>query len=98
MVYMTIQFYTLLTLGSATTDELVGYPYVSLVDHPGVVVIVRDKNINEIVIEMIVMIMNIYPLILLNLLMMVTAGLIVWILVRTKLTIVDESTLTCDSQ
>jgi len=45
-------------------------------------VIVRDKDINEIVINMITMIMNIYPLIMLNLLMMVTAGLIVWILVR----------------
>jgi len=59
---------------------MVGYPFVPLVGHPGVVAIVRDKNINEIVIEMIMMILGIYPLIGLNFLMMVVAGYIVWLL------------------
>lgn len=68
-------------IGNTLSDEMVGYPFVPLVSHPGVVAIVRDKDINEIVVDMIVMIISIYPLLLLNLLMMVTAGFIVWILV-----------------
>ena len=72
-------------IGNSLSDEMVGYPFVPLVAHPGVVVIVRDKNINEIVIEMIVMIVGIYPLLLLNLLMMITAGFIVWLLVSIHL-------------
>ena len=68
-------------IANTLSDEMVGYPFVPLVAHPGVVAIVRDKDINEIVIDMIVMIVGIYPLLLLNLLMMVTAGFLVWMLV-----------------
>ncbi|XP_066925678.1 uncharacterized protein [Clytia hemisphaerica] len=67
-------------IGNTYSDEMVGYPFVPLVGHPGVVAIVRDKNINEIVIEMIMMILGIYPLIGLNLLMMIAAGYVVWLL------------------
>ena len=68
-------------IGNSHSDEMVGYPFVPLVGHPGVVAIVRDKNINEIVLEMIMMILGIYPLIGLNFLMMLAAGYIVWLLV-----------------
>uniref|UniRef100_A0A7M5X8J7 Uncharacterized protein n=2 Tax=Clytia hemisphaerica TaxID=252671 RepID=A0A7M5X8J7_9CNID len=67
-------------IGNTHSDEMVGYPFVPLVGHPGVVAIVRDKNINEIVVEMIMMILGIYPLIGLNFLMMLAAGFIVWLL------------------
>ncbi|XP_066928820.1 uncharacterized protein [Clytia hemisphaerica] len=67
-------------IGNTYSDEMVGYPFVPLVGHPGVVAIVRDKNINEIVVEMIMVILGIYPLLGLNFLMMLAAGYIVWLL------------------
>jgi len=57
------------------------FPYVSVVEHPGVVLIVRDRVWQEVVIDMIKAILNIWPLVLMNLLIMMVAGFIVWLLV-----------------
>ncbi|XP_057300471.1 uncharacterized protein LOC130632586 isoform X2 [Hydractinia symbiolongicarpus] len=78
-----IDGYTDLTfpvIGFSGLVEYFGYKYVSLLHRPGVVLIVRDKPISEIVVEMIFMVLSIWPLILLNLIMMTAAGFLVWIL------------------
>ena len=68
-------------VGSKFLDSFLGYPYVSIVEHPGVVLIVRDKDWQEVVIEMIKAILGIWPLVLMNILVMLVAGFIVWLLV-----------------
>ena len=57
------------------------YPFISLIQHPGVVLIGRDKIWNEIINEMVMAILNVWPLVLLNVLIIVVAGFIVWLLV-----------------
>ena len=68
-------------IGSQLVDEFMGYPFVSLIGHPGVVLIVKDRNINEIVLGMIELILSVWPLIVVNVLMMILAGFLVWLLV-----------------
>ena len=62
-------------------DEFLGYPFVPLIDHPGVIVIVKEKNINDIVIDMIMSILGLWPLFMINLVLMFLAGLVMWMLV-----------------
>ena len=71
--------------GNKMLDELIGYPFVPLIDHPGVIVIVKEKNVNDIVMDMIVAILGIWPLLLINLVMLCLAGLVMWMLVREHL-------------
>ena len=67
--------------GNKLLNEFIGYPFVPLVDHPGVIVIVKEKNVNDIVLDMIMSILGIWPLFVINVVMMSLAGLIMWMLV-----------------
>ena len=73
-------------------DTFTGYPFISIIQHPGVVLIGRDKLWNDVIREMIVAILNVWPLIVLNVLIMIVAGFIVWLLVRTYVHSKDTQT------
>ena len=79
-----IDQYTDLTfpvVGTNDLDEFMKYPFVPLIEHPGIVLIAKDKSTNDVVVDMIIMIFNVWPLYLLNLMIMFMAGFTVWILV-----------------
>ena len=66
-------------------DIFMGYPYVSLIDHPGIVMLAKDKSINEIVTDMMMLIiLSIGPLVVVNVLMMIAAGFLIWALVSVN--------------
>ena len=74
--------FTFPIISGTFAEEFMGYPFVPLIKYPGMMLIVKDKSINEIVLDMILMILSVWPLILINLLMMILAGYLVWLLVR----------------
>ena len=83
-VLKNIDEYTDLTfpiIGTKYLTEYMEYSYVPLFDHPGSVLIVKDKSIDEVVRDMIASIMEILPLIFINFLMMVIVALVIWLLV-----------------
>ena len=55
------------------------YEYVSLIQHPGIVLIVRDKTATEVVLEMLKQILSIWSLLFVNVLLMIFAGCLIWI-------------------
>ncbi|XP_066913417.1 uncharacterized protein [Clytia hemisphaerica] len=78
-----IDEYTDLTfpiIGTKYLDVFMDYPFISIIQHPGVVLIARDKLWNEIINEMIFAILDVWPLVVLNNLIMLVAGFIVWLL------------------
>ena len=66
-------------IAQTTLDMFTGYPFIPLINHPGVVVIAKDKSIDEIVADKLMLIFAIWPLMLINVLFMVLAGFIVWV-------------------
>ncbi|XP_066925616.1 uncharacterized protein [Clytia hemisphaerica] len=68
-------------IGTKNQRYFMGYPYVSLVDYPGAVLIVKDKTLEEIVSGKVwLMMCACWPLLLLMLLMSVAMSLLVWLL------------------
>ena len=62
-------------------DFLSGYMYVPMAQHPGIVMMVKTKTINDIVGDVVLLIFKIWPLLLVNTLMIVIAGHVIWMLV-----------------
>ena len=68
-------------IGTKDQRFFMGYPYISLVDYPGAVILVKDKSLNEIVNSKVISLLNVWPLIAVMLLMSVVIGLLVWLFV-----------------
>ena len=69
-------------VGTRDQRTFLGYPFVSVVDHPGVVLLVKDRTFDEVVADkVILMMLTCWPLLALMLLMSVVASVLVWLLV-----------------
>ena len=69
-------------VGTREQRKFLGYPFVSVVEHPGVVLMVKDRTFNEVVQDkVILMMLTCWPLLALMLLMAVVASVLVWVLV-----------------
>ena len=71
-------------VGTQYLDEYLSYPYIPVIQHPGVVLIGRDKSINEVVIDILRRICILWPLLVISLLLMITIGFSVWFLVSLQ--------------
>jgi hypothetical protein len=68
-------------VGTKNQRYFMGYPYISLVSYPGVVILVKDKSLNEIVASKVLSLLSVWPLVVLMFLMSIVMGLLVWFLV-----------------
>ncbi|XP_066923996.1 uncharacterized protein [Clytia hemisphaerica] len=68
-------------IAASTHAELfMNYPFIRLIEHPGIVLITRDKLLHEVVVNKIVSILNLWPLVILDILIMLVSGFFVWLL------------------
>lgn len=69
-------------VGVRGLKTFMGFPYISVVDHPGVVLLVKDKTFNQVVSnKVLLMMLACWPLLSLMLLMSAVASVFVWLLV-----------------
>jgi len=68
-------------VGTKNQRYFMGYPYISLVSYTGVVILVKDKSLNEIVASKVLSLLSVWPLVVLMFLMSIVMGLLVWFLV-----------------
>ena len=73
-------------IGTEYLDKFLDYPFIPVLEYPGAVVIAKDKEWTEVVNDMIVALLSVWPLIVVNTLIMIVAGFVVWLLV-----IIDSS-------
>ena len=71
-------------VGTRDQHTFLGFPFVSVVEHPGVVLMVKDRTFNEVVSDKVIsMMLTCWPLLALMLLMSVVASVLVWLLVSS---------------
>ena len=65
-------------------EDAVNAKFVPVIKYPGAVFITKDTDLDSRVIQMILDILNVWPIFIINILFMILTGGIIWVLVSTQ--------------
>ena len=69
--------------GQVDLQHIMGYPYIPLLQHPGVVMVTKQPSINKLVFNVVRMIFRIWPLVVCNILLILLTGALLWYIVSS---------------
>lgn len=72
-------------VGQSSEVKLMDYNFVSLIEHPGVLLIVKDKSNNEVIGDMLSSLVYVLPVLLVCFVLLLVVALTVWLLVSMLL-------------
>ena len=70
--------------GRKAMRTLQGHPYISVIDHPGMILFTAKPTVSEQVSQMIGTIFKLWPIFIVNAVFIMIAGIIFWFLVSIK--------------